>query len=250
MKTLFQITVFIAFALITGSCKTSSELSDTHNSKNSLDWAGIYKGTAAIEGKKAIIVITLNNDLTYYSQMAIINETDKLTESKGSFTWNKAGSEITIKDSNTGNKTSYKVGENSLKKTVLASPAYSLQKIQLEDIIEKYWRLIEINGKPVKMDELSGREPFIILKKEDNRVNANGGCNTLTGSYEISQMNRIKFSQMASTMMACMNMEIETELKKVLETADNYTLSADGRNLSLNRARMAPLARFEVVYLR
>ena len=117
-------------------------------------------------------------------------------------------------------------------------------------ITEKYWKLIEINGKPVSMDESAGRTPFIILKNEGNRVNANGGCNSLSGSYEIGQGNRIKFSQMISTMMACVNMEIETELKKALETTDNYSLSADGQHLSLNRARMAPLARFEVVYLR
>ena len=50
-------------------------------------------------------------------------------------------------------------------------------------------------------------------------------------------------------MMACLNMEIENELKRALEMADNYSLTADGKYLSLNRARMAPLARFEVVYL-
>jgi heat shock protein HslJ len=116
-------------------------------------------------------------------------------------------------------------------------------------ITEKYWKLIEINGKPVVLDETTPREAFIILKNEDHRVNGNGGCNTLNGTYEISQGNRIKFSQMASTMMACLNMEIENELKRVLEMTDNYSLSDDGKFLSLNRARMAPLARFEAVYL-
>ena len=119
-----------------------------------------------------------------------------------------------------------------------------------ESITEKYWKLIEINGKPLVLDESCAREPFIILKNENHRVNGNGGCNTLFGTYQITQGNRIKFSQMASTMMACLNMEIETELKKVLEMADNYSVSADGKYLSLNRARMAPLARFEVVYLK
>jgi hypothetical protein len=44
-------------------------------------------------------------------------------------------------------------------------------------------------------------------------------------------------------------MEVEDALKKALETADNYSLSGDGKYLSLNRARMAPLARFELIYL-
>ena len=122
---------------------------------------------------------------------------------------------------------------------------------QTDGITEKYWKLVEINGKPVVWGDDTKREPHIILKDEGNRVIGNGGCNTLSGSYEIdSAANRIKFSQMASTMMACLNMEIEDELKRALEMADNYSLSSDGKFLSLNRARMAPLARFEVVYLR
>jgi heat shock protein HslJ len=123
--------------------------------------------------------------------------------------------------------------------------------VQQDGITEKYWKLIEINGKPVVMDASVSREPHIILKAEDNRINGNGGCNTLSGTYEIDRAaNRIKFSQMASTMMACIDMEVENELKRVLESVDNYSLSADGKYLSLNRARMAPLAKFEVVYLR
>lgn len=124
-------------------------------------------------------------------------------------------------------------------------------KKEPEGITEKYWKLIEINGQPVVPDESVKREAFIILKDEGNLVNGNGGCNTLSGTYEIDRTtNRIKFSQMASTMMACLNMEIENQLKRTLEMADNYSLSADGKYLSLNRARMAPLARFELVYLK
>ena len=127
----------------------------------------------------------------------------------------------------------------------------SVQKTPSDGITEKYWKLIEINGKTVEWDESAKQEAFIILKDEDNSVNGNGGCNTLTGSYELDRKtNRIKFTQMATSMMACFNMEIEEQLKQALSMADNYSLSDDGKYLSLNRARMAPLARFEVVYLR
>ena len=120
-------------------------------------------------------------------------------------------------------------------------------KPQSESITGKYWKLIELNEKPVVFEESMRREPSIIMRNEGNRVNGHGGCNTLTGSFEISKENRIRFSQMASTMMMCLNMEIEDGLKRALEMTDNYTISADGKFLSLNKARMA-LARFEVVY--
>ena len=122
---------------------------------------------------------------------------------------------------------------------------------QSESIIEKYWKLIELNGKQVELDDNTGGQgAFIILKNENNRFNGNTGCNTITGTYEIDpERNRIKFSQMATSLKACLNMEVEEELKKVLEIVDNYAVTSDGKQLMLNRARMAPLARFEVVYL-
>ena len=120
---------------------------------------------------------------------------------------------------------------------------------QSESITEKYWKLIELNGKPIAEEELNS-PAFIILKNEENRVTGNGGCNTLGGTYELdAAAKRIKFSKMITTQMACPNMEVEFEMHKVLEMVDNYSLSSDGKYLSLNRARMAPLARFEVVYL-
>ena len=120
----------------------------------------------------------------------------------------------------------------------------SSTKSQPEDIFGKYWKLIELDGKPVVFGESMRREPSITLRKEENRIHGNGGCNTLIGKYEISEGNRIRFSQMVSTRMMCLNMDIEDRLNVVLEMTDNYTMSADGKYLSLNKARMA-LARFE-----
>ena len=145
-------------------------------------------------------------------------------------------------------KKTFKASENSLQED---GKMASLVKIQPESITDKYWKLIELFGKPVVRNDSFKREPFIILQTEGNRVNGNGGCNTLTGTYEITPASlRIKFSQMATTMMMCLNMEVEEEMKKALGMVDNYTLTADGKYLSLNRARMAPLARFEIVYLK
>jgi hypothetical protein len=42
-------------------------------------------------------------------------------------------------------------------------------------------------------------------------------------------------------------MEVEQTFQEALRNADNYSLAGD--HLTLNRARMAPLARFEAEYL-
>lgn len=93
----------------------------------------------------------------------------------------------------------------------------------------------------------SEREPYIMLKIENNRLQGFSGCNLLMGSYELKAGNRIQFSKMASTMMACPHLADESTFLKVLEEVDNYTIK-DGV-LMLNKARMAPLATFEAIYL-
>ncbi len=115
-------------------------------------------------------------------------------------------------------------------------------------IIEKYWKLVEIEGAKVIPSDDWAREPHLILKMEENRVIGNTGCNSLFGTYELRRGNRISFSQLGATRMACPGMELEQQLFAVLELADNYTVRND--TLFLNKARRAPLARFEAVYLR
>jgi len=111
-------------------------------------------------------------------------------------------------------------------------------------ITDRKWKLIELAGKPVA-DKVNGKEPFILLAKKDNHYSASGGCNGMGGTFTLEDNGRIKFSQGMSTMMACENMEIENGLRETLAKVDNYSLN--GENLSLNKARMAPLARFKAV---
>lgn len=113
---------------------------------------------------------------------------------------------------------------------------------------ETYWKLTELMGKPVKQSEGMKKEIHIILKTQDNRLQGFGGCNTLMGKYELKEGNRIAFSGVASTMMACPDLAIETEFNKMLGAVDNYSIN--GNTMSLNKARMAPMARFEAVFLK
>src|SRR5690606_5621178 len=89
-------------------------------------------------------------------------------------------------------------------------------------IVGKKWKLIELRGNPVA-ETVNDKVPFIQLQHLDTRYSASAGCNGLGGTYTLSGNGRIRFTQGMSTMMACENMEVETEFKKVLELADNYT---------------------------
>jgi len=110
-------------------------------------------------------------------------------------------------------------------------------------VTDRYWKLVELNGKPIEAS--SG--VFIFLNSSDGRVHGNLGCNSFSGSFTLEEGNRISFSQLVNTQKFCLEgMEIEAEMARILQQTDNYNLTET--QFVLNRARMAPLARFEEIF--
>ncbi|CAM3530730.1 hypothetical protein FSS13T_21030 [Flavobacterium saliperosum S13] len=104
------------------------------------------------------------------------------------------------------------------------------------------WILVEMMGKPIPSSQ-NGKDIYVYLDTNEDRINGHSGCNGFGGNYELTDGNRIAFSKMMGTMMACADMETETQFLKLMQTVDNYNLN--GNSLQLNRARMAPLLKFE-----
>lgn len=123
----------------------------------------------------------------------------------------------------------------------------SSEKTDLDKkITEKYWKLIELNGQEVTFQENQQKEAHFILKTAENKVTGNAGCNTMMGTYELVEGNKIKFSKMATTMMYCEGVENEHEFLSVFEAVDHYTLKED--TLLFQDKENKVLAKFEVVY--
>jgi len=262
MNVLILAAAFIA--AITPGCKTQksvpagpTKIVIGDNSSVSLDWPGIYTGTVPCADCEGIVTtITLNNDQTYMVSTVYRGKSYKVCENSGKFSWNEAGNTIKLGGiSDAPNR--YLVGENKLiqldmegnRITGPLAEKYILLKSDHSGsdagIFGKKWKLVELNGKPVENTSGSGKEYFILLEQKENRISGYAGCNSFFGSYELKEGNRVSFSKMGSTMMACPNMSLEQDLFRVLEMVDNYT--SDGKSLQLNKARMAPLARFELI---
>ncbi|MDZ7614301.1 MAG: copper resistance protein NlpE N-terminal domain-containing protein [Flavobacteriaceae bacterium] len=212
---------------------------------------------ADCEGIKTELI--LHKDLTFEIGRKYVGKGDEIFKSKGTFTWNKAGSIVTLNTENEDAKhNQYQVGENRLIKLDAEgkkidgklAEMYVLTKNEFDQkITDKYWKLVELRGqKNSHSGNRSQRGSFCFELLKAARIHGNGGCNVFNGTYELTEGNRIQFSKMASTMMACPNDTTETEFMKIFEMADNYSIQ--GETLSLNKARMAPLAKFEVVYLK
>ncbi len=224
--------------------------SDGHNSRNSLDWSGTYRGIvpcADCEGIRTEIRLSAN--LTYEMVTQHLGKSKELFTNSGNFDWDKGGNTIRLGSEKEGLAGRYyQVGEHRLLQLDDSGnrigggfpEKYELIKTKDEiTIMETYWKLVELGGRELK--EYQGKEAHFILMDEGRRVAGKSGCNSFTGTFDLQEGNRLRFSGMASTKMACLQPNPENEFLEVLSITDNYSLKGD--TLSLNKARMAPLAR-------
>lgn len=255
---------------------TEVVVNDHHNAKNSWDYIGVYKGIlpcADCEGIETTLYLTDENKYVLETKY-LGKKNSKTNELKGTYSWNETGNTVILASIENG-PSHYFVGENYLtqldmegnKITGDLATKYILQKQTTADsmqsspvkeakqvnsskvatysILDVKWKLVELNGIPIEKATNSTKEMFLQLVKE-KRYAAYAGCNNIMGGFELKENAlRIKFTKGASTMMACPDMETEQEFAKMLETVDNYSIN--GNKMTLNKARMAPLARFEVM---
>lgn len=231
----------------------SGDTGSAHNSRNSLDWAGVYTGKMPCDDCNAVNAqLALNDDGTFNLRYKFDGKSDSIYTKKGTFQWDKTGSTITMKlvwDY----PLTYRVIENGLEELdqngnpIEGEFAYLTRFTKMDEnmVQEKYWKLTQLNGQSIEFK--GNKEPYMILKAADSTVKGFAGCNGFGGHVDLLPGNRIRFSKLISTMMACQDLALEKSFLKVLEKADNYTQHGD--TLYLNKARMAPLAQFVAVYL-
>jgi heat shock protein HslJ len=113
-----------------------------------------------------------------------------------------------------------------------------------------YWKLLVLGESPVHTPE-GQRETHLVLQAPSGGprlVAGFGGCNRLMGSYTLDG-ERITFSHMASTMMACeQGTDTEQAFHAALGKAARWAIR--GEQLDLFDATGKRIALFESVYLR
>ncbi|MEE3715183.1 META domain-containing protein [Tumidithrix elongata RA019] len=86
----------------------------------------------------------------------------------------------------------------------------------------KKWKLVEMNDRPVKASDA-----YIELDRELRRFSGSGGCNRIAGSVKV-EGSKLKFSQIISTKMACLNENnVEPTFLKLLETTTRFEVETD-----------------------
>ncbi|HEY0272120.1 MAG TPA: META domain-containing protein [Chitinophaga sp.] len=93
------------------------------------------------------------------------------------------------------------------------------------------WKLVSIQGEAIDTTGMN-RRPGIRFEKNQHRVSGNGGCNGMGGSFTVTG-NKLHFSPLISTRMACPALAVENKYFKALEQVTRFEVS-EGRLELLN----------------
>lgn len=113
-------------------------------------------------------------------------------------------------------------------------------------LLETYWKLTSLQGNPVTV--LGEREPHVIFKAEQDRVQGHGGCNSFSGVLQAAKNNSYKVESLVSTEMACEGLKTEETFLKVLRSDLIYAAGKD--ILVLKDKDGKEVATLKAVYLR
>ena len=108
-------------------------------------------------------------------------------------------------------------------------------------LAETKWRLVSLNKKTVP--QKGKKVYFLKLNSKDARFTAYAGCNSIAGNYVMPSSDKLDFSEVIMTRMACPNMTLEDKFGAMLVQVISYKL--DKETLTFFGEKKKELARFE-----
>lgn len=117
-----------------------------------------------------------------------------------------------------------------------------------EPLEDRYWRLLEVDGRAVEVSDAFTREPHLVLHSSELRVAGSNGCNRLMGTYRLGEGARIDFGELASTRRACHPevADMAQAFEKALYTTSSWRILAN--HLELRDEAGDVVASLEVVH--
>jgi len=211
---------------------------------------GVYRGVLPCgdcEGLQETLF--LNRGMSFKMQTKYLGKSDSVYSYSGKYSVKQ--NNLIVLDAKSRQRSEYFVFEKNFltqsdstgKKMDAGSAGQFILSKNQYALMEKNWRLIELNGKVVTKDSSVSKEPHVIFKNKDYRINGNGGCNNFFGSYKLEGSEKIVISKMGSTRMACANLKTEEEFLSALQSANTYEVSSS--MLALKNADGKIIAKFK-----
>ncbi len=219
------------FSILLYSC-SNSKMVDYHNSKISLDWAGVYKGTIPAASSPGIDLTIIIEDSSYIAYSSYIDRGDSIYTTNGKIEWDQNGSVITLQD-NDDFYYKVKVIENQIQILDREGNAidgalhdyYILNKVD-SILFSNNLSIIRVGEIEIPNESLV-KDPFIYFDIKRGMFSGTSGCNNFFGRYKTGYNGELKLDNIASTKMFCNNMHIEDSLFSSMTKIERFFANND-----------------------
>lgn len=90
-------------------------------------------------------------------------------------------------------------------------------------LVGTQWHLVRM----MERDLSIGPDQFVFTFGEDGSFSGKGACNHMMGGYTTTDKGGMAFSGVASTRMMCPDVDLESELGKILDATTHYEIDGD-----------------------
>ena len=248
-----------------------------HNSRNALDWAGVYEGVTPCADCPGIQTrLTLHADGRFDLRTQYLERQVATQTVHGTFGWDAAGSTVTL--GGEGNGQQFRVGEGRLLQlnrdgsappwnapyrvltlqatpgaATAAPPAATRQMPRrhadpavVRTLQSNHWTLqsaTEASGQAIDGLIVPGHD--FVMRFDGARLSIQGGCNAMNGSWRLDPQGQLLIGRLASTMKACEAplMKADSALAALLAQPLELTMQRDAQpSLRLSSATGQVLA--------
>ncbi len=194
-----------------------------HSSRNAVDWAGTYEGVTPCSDCPGVRMrLTLQRDGRFELSTQYLDRQAVPQTARGSFAWNAGGNTITLDAVGAGRQ--FRVGEDRLlllnpdggvpswnapdrvltRQLGGTSPGPGATAALAKTLQDHDWTLQSAtyaNGKSLESLLVAGH-PFG-MRFDGPRLGVQGGCNLMSGDWQLSPQDRLMVGRMAATQKAC-----------------------------------------------
>lgn len=230
--------LFVLLIIVVAGCSVSKRTT-TENAVPEL-LSGTYAGVlpcADCEGIEMVLTLGADDEFLMKTRYLGVADGESTFISEGSFERSDDGKIIKLNvEGDDSRFHQYLVEQNRLVKLDSEGSRVEGEMAELYVLEKRTDILTEIKFSLLLLDgkEIDSGRVYFTLSNDENRFYGRGFCNSFNGRYLLKGSDTIKFNNLASTKMACPDLNAENEFFSMLKQIDSYRF--EGKTLLLKNS--------------
>jgi heat shock protein HslJ len=111
-------------------------------------------------------------------------------------------------------------------------------------LLNTEWTLVSVDGRDIRDEDFTTDRPGISFNPDELSIYGSGGCNRFTGTFTLGDVDGLNLSGIASTRMACPEMETEILYISLMDSVRTFRVDEQTEELIMEDEEGDEILRF------